>query len=215
VLEHDPGVSYPRPLLDAGWRERAVVSLILELGNDGLGRRAYVEAPTRPELEQAALAAALQLRFRPARRGDVPVAAKIRFLYTFEPPAEPATEISTEPELVAPAAAPPSPAPAAETSITVVGERPTPAVRSLSREEVRQMPGAFGDPFRAIEALPGVTPVASGLPFFYVRGAPPGNVGYFLDGMRVPLLYHVAIGPSVIHPGLIERVDLHAGGYPA
>jgi hypothetical protein len=215
VLEHDPGVSYPRPLLDAGWRERAVVSLILELGNDGLVRRAYVEAPTRPELEQAALAAALQLRFRPARRGDVPVAAKIRFLYTFEPPAEPATEISTEPELVAPAAAPPSPAPAAETSITVVGERPTPAVRSLSREEVRQMPGAFGDPFRAIEALPGVTPVASGLPFFYVRGAPPGNVGYFLDGMRVPLLYHVAIGPSVIHPGLIERVDLHAGGYPA
>jgi hypothetical protein len=77
------------------------------------------------------------------------------------------------------------------------------------------MPGAFGDPFRAIEALPGVTPIASGLPFFYVRGAPPGNVGYFLDGMRVPFLYHVALGPSVIHPALVDRVDLYAGGYPA
>ncbi|MEI9949386.1 MAG: hypothetical protein WDO74_10485 [Pseudomonadota bacterium] len=32
------------------------------------------------------------------------------------------------------------------------------------------------------------------LPFFFVRGAPPGNVGYFLDGIRVPLLFHIALG---------------------
>ena len=77
------------------------------------------------------------------------------------------------------------------------------------------MPGAFGDAFRAIEALPGVTPIVSGLPFFFVRGAPPGNVGYFLDGVRVPLLYHLALGPSVVHPGLIDHVDFFPGGYPA
>jgi hypothetical protein len=65
---------------------------------------------------------------------------------------------------------------------------------------VRELPGAFGDPFRAIEVLPGVTPIATGLPYFYVRGAPPGNVGYFLDGVRVPYLYHIGLGPSVIHP---------------
>jgi TonB family protein len=99
--------------------------------------------------------------------------------------------------------------------VVVHGEKLAPAVTTLTREEVRQMPGAFGDPFRAIEALPGVTPIGSGVPFFYVRGAPPGNVGYFLDGIRVPFLYHVAIGPSVIHPGLVERVDLHSGGYPS
>lgn len=105
----------------------------------------------------------------------------------------------------------------AEAPIEVVvrGERLPPAVTSFSREEVRRLPGAFGDPFRAIEALPGVTPVASGLPYFYVRGAPPGNVGYYVDGVRVPYLYHIGFGPSVVHPGLVERVDLHAGGYPA
>src|SRR5688572_3114978 len=70
--------------------------------------------------------------------------------------------------------------------ITVEGERPQPMRSSLQRAEIRQVPGAFGDPFRAVEVLPGVTPVISGLPFFYVRGAPPGNVGYFLDGVRVP-----------------------------
>jgi hypothetical protein len=85
----------------------------------------------------------------------------------------------------------------------------------MSRAEVRLLPGAFGDPFRAVEALPGVTPIATGLPYFFVRGAPPGNVGYFLDGIRVPLLYHLGLGPSVVHPGIIDRVDLYPGGYPA
>ncbi|MBK7582982.1 MAG: TonB family protein [Myxococcales bacterium] len=104
---------------------------------------------------------------------------------------------------------------AAPIEVVVRGKKLAPAVSSLTREEVRQIPGVFGDPFRAIEVLPGVTPIISGLPFFYIRGAPPGNVGYFLDGVRVPYLYHLAIGPSVVHPALVERVDLYPGGYPA
>jgi hypothetical protein len=115
----------------------------------------------------------------------------------------------------------PQPTPAAETpppeptEIVVVGQRAEPS-RSvgLTRQEVRELPGAFGDPFRAVEALPGVTPIVSGLPFFFIRGAPPGNAGYFLDGVRVPLLFHVGAGPSVVHPALIEHVDLYPGGYP-
>src|SRR5262249_46543532 len=71
------------------------------------------------------------------------------------------------------------------------------------------------DPFRAIEVLPGVTPVASGIPYFMVRGAPPGNVGYFFDGVRIPLLYHVFFGPAVIHPALISDVELERGGFSA
>jgi hypothetical protein len=90
-----------------------------------------------------------------------------------------------------------------------------PVSAPLTRAEVRQLPGAFGDPFRAIETLPGVTPVLTGLPYFYVRGAPPANVGYFFDGVRVPYLFHFGLGPAVIHPGLIAKTDLHRGGYPA
>jgi hypothetical protein len=52
------------------------------------------------------------------------------------------------------------------------------------------------------------------VPFFYVRGAPPGNVGYYLDGIRLPLLYHVGLGPSVVHPAMVARVDLYPGAYP-
>ncbi len=105
--------------------------------------------------------------------------------------------------------------PAQTIEVTVWGERPAPTVRTLSRGEVRELPGAFGDPFRAIESLPGVTPIVSGLPFFFVRGAPPGNLGYFLDDVRVPYLFHLMLGPSVVHPGLVDQVDLYAGAYPA
>jgi hypothetical protein len=99
--------------------------------------------------------------------------------------------------------------------ITVQGERSPPSAESLTREEARSIPGAFGDPARAVEALPGVAPVVSGLPYVFVRGAPPGNVGYFIDGIRVPLLWHAFFGPSVLNPATIERVTLHRGGYPA
>ena len=63
--------------------------------------------------------------------------------------------------------------------------------------------------------MPGLTPVLTGLPYFYVRGAPPANVGYYLDGVRVPYLFHFGLGPAVVHPALIARTDLHRGGYPA
>src|SRR5262245_20309258 len=99
--------------------------------------------------------------------------------------------------------------------VVVQGEKAETGGTTMTRAEVRQIPGAFGDPFRAIDALPGVTPIVSGVPFFYVRGAPPGNVGYFLDGVRVPYLYHVGFGPSVVHPALVQRVNFYPGGYPA
>jgi hypothetical protein len=98
--------------------------------------------------------------------------------------------------------------------VRVLGEG-TPGAVGLSQAEARVLPGAFGDPFRAISVLPGVAPLVTGLPVYYVRGAPPGNLGFYIDGVRVPLLYHAFLGPAVIHPRLMERIDLYAGGYPA
>ncbi|MBK6518908.1 MAG: TonB-dependent receptor [Polyangiaceae bacterium] len=99
--------------------------------------------------------------------------------------------------------------------VEVVGERPAPSATTWTHDEVRAVPGAFGDAFRALELSPGVTPIASGVPYFFLRGAPPANIGYDLDGVRIPLLFHVGFGPSVVHPALVDRVDLHAGAYPA
>src|SRR5690606_27714002 len=106
-----------------------------------------------------------------------------------EPEPEPAADSGQQ----APGKPPPKRPPVAERpeEVHVRGAREPGRTVTLSRTEVRQIPGTFGDPFRAVEIMPGVTPVVSGLPFFFVRGAPPGNVGYYLDGVRIPLLFHV------------------------
>ena len=98
---------------------------------------------------------------------------------------------------------------------TVVRAKPThPEVR-LADEELTQTPGTLGDPFRAIESLPGVATVAWPAPVYAVRGSNPGNTGFFLDGIRVPALFHFALGPSVIHPYFFEGLEFYPGGYPA
>ncbi len=117
--------------------------------------------------------------------------------------------------LVRPAQAQPvDPEPPDPIEVTVEGDRAEPGGVSFGRKEIREMPGVLNDPFRAIETEPGVTPVASGVPFYFIRGAPPSNVAYSFDGIPVPMLFHVGAGPSVIPPGLVQRVELHRGPYP-
>jgi len=200
-------VEYP-----AGATGAAELILELVIGTDGAVRDARVLEGAEP-FAAAALAAARQWRFEAARRGDAAVPARIRFQLRFrEPERVPQPQPEAAPDS---ASTPKNPdRPPVPIEVTVSGQRPEPLAQSFSRAEVRQLPGAFGDAFRAIEALPGVTPIASGVPFFYVRGAPPGNVGYFLDGIRLPLLYHVGLGPSVVHPAMVSRVDLYPGAYP-
>lgn len=86
---------------------------------------------------------------------------------------------------------------------------------TLRDDELRRVPGTRGDPLRVIGSLPGVGQLAGFLPYVVVRGAAPGNTGYYLDGTRVPILFHVAIGPSVIHPYFIDAVDFYPSGAPA
>ena len=85
---------------------------------------------------------------------------------------------------------------------------------TLRGPEIRQVPGTFGDPFRVVQALPGVSSLVSLLPYPVVRGASPGSTGYLIDATRVPLLYHLLAGPSVIHPEFIDEVQFYPGNAP-
>jgi hypothetical protein len=171
--------------------------------------------------------AVLAWRFEPALRDGTPVAAKIRLRVELRLP-EGGEAKPTEAGAPLPGSAPPDGGsggiqathPEASTTepveeVTVRGSRPLAPHVELLAAEIREMPGAFGDAFRAIEALPGVTPILSGIPYFVIRGAPPGNTGFFIDGIRVPSLFHFAIGEAVIHPALVESVNLYSGAYPA
>ncbi len=215
-------ITPPRPLstpsdYPGGASGSDEVTLELLVDEDGRVADARALSGDSPFAE-AAVVSARSWHFEPARRRGRPVRAKILFLVryteTLEP--EPAEGDETVPETAPNVSSSEANARAEEMHEVVVrGKVRDPGARSITRAEVRNLPGAFDDPLRSIEVMPGVTPIATGLPLFFVRGAPPGNVGFFVDGIRIPLLYHAFLGPSVVHPAMLDRVDLHAGAAPA
>lgn len=85
---------------------------------------------------------------------------------------------------------------------------------TLRGAEVSRVPGTFGDPYRVVQSLPGVASIFSLAPFPIVRGASPSSTGFLLDGTRVPLLFHLMAGPSVVHPEFIDQLEFYPGGAP-
>jgi len=85
---------------------------------------------------------------------------------------------------------------------------------SLHEQELREVPGTQGDPFRVVMLMPGVGSLASGISYPVVRGSQPAATGFFLDGVRIPMLYHLLLGPAVVHPDFIDTVDFYPGMPP-
>lgn len=212
VATSDTNVPYPE-----GASGDAIVLLVLEIDAGGRVTSAVVTDGAEPFAAKAR-AAVLGWTFSPARRGEQPIASRIRARVEFHQEVEPTASPTSS-------TAPPTPTalPHPPTSITMAepeevfvrGTRHENGVTTISADDVREMPGAFGDPFRAVEALPGVVPVVSGLPFFYIRGAPPTDNLYSIDGIKVPILFHVGIGEAVVHPALIDKIDFYPGAAPA
>ncbi|MCP3143237.1 TonB-dependent receptor domain-containing protein [Pyxidicoccus xibeiensis] len=95
-------------------------------------------------------------------------------------------------------------------------ERPRTEVTriSLHEQELREVPGTQGDPFRVVMLMPGVGSLASGLGYPVVRGGQPAATGFFIDGVRVPMLYHLLLGPAVVQPEFIDTLDFFPGTPP-
>ncbi|HEY6878441.1 MAG TPA: hypothetical protein VI299_10510 [Polyangiales bacterium] len=71
----------------------------------------------------------------------------------------------------------PEPAPVEFSATATVQRAPPAGAHEINNESARDLPGSFGDPLRILDALPGVVPIASGVPYVYVRGAPPSSTG--------------------------------------
>ena len=82
---------------------------------------------------------------------------------------------------------------------------------SLRQKELTTVPGTFGDPVRVVENLPGVARVPFVGGALLIRGSAPNDSGVFLDGTKVPLIYHFMGGPSVLNPAFLDRIDYYPG----
>jgi len=99
--------------------------------------------------------------------------------------------------------------------LVVVGEREKEEVTryTLTIEEIKRVPGTFGDPVKVIQTLPGAARTPFGTGLLVIRGANPEDSGVYVDGVRIPIIYHLTGTTSVISPELIDSVDYLPGGY--
>ncbi|MCB9663373.1 MAG: TonB family protein [Alphaproteobacteria bacterium] len=85
--------------------------------------------------------------------------------------------------------------------------------RTLSIEEVKRIPGTFGDPVKVIQTLPGAARSPFGTGLLIIRGADPADSAVYVDGVRIPIIYHLTGTTSVLSPDAIQQVDFLPGGY--
>lgn len=85
--------------------------------------------------------------------------------------------------------------------------------RTITMEEVRRIPGTFGDPIRVVQNLPGAARSPFGTGLLIIRGSNPEDSAVYVDGIRIPLIYHLGGYESVISPELVDSVDYLPGGY--
>jgi TonB family protein len=99
----------------------------------------------------------------------------------------------------------------------VEGEREVLEVtkRTLQRAQLTSVPGTFGDPLRVIQTLPGLARTPFGLGFLVIRGSNPDDTAVYIDGHRVPQLFHFLGGPSILNAEFLDSIDLYPSGYPA
>jgi TonB family protein len=81
--------------------------------------------------------------------------------------------------------------------------------------EARRVPGTGGDVLRVVESLPGVSRSSVGTGQLVVWGAAPEDSRVYVDGVRIPRLYHEGGLRSVVASDLVESLDLVPGGYGA
>lgn len=85
----------------------------------------------------------------------------------------------------------------------------------VTREEVRRIPGSFGDALRSIQNLPGVAraPFLSGS--LMVRGSAPADTLVLVDGTFLPAAYHFGGLGSTVSTEMLDRLDFYPGNFSA
>ncbi|MBW7856787.1 MAG: Plug domain-containing protein [Leptonema sp. (in: Bacteria)] len=113
---------------------------------------------------------------------------------------------------------------------------------TLTKEELRRFPGAYGDSLKAVQSLPGVSPatpvgvaptanlgaqlkiagISIGPPYsnstngpVVLRGSGARASKFFLDGFLLPYPFHLGDQASVVNNDFINGVDVYTGIFPA
>lgn len=85
--------------------------------------------------------------------------------------------------------------------------------RVIEREEIQYLPGTGGDAVKVVQNLPGVARPPLGVGQLIIRGVDPEDSSFFLDGGRIPLVFHFSGLTTVIPTNSISEVAYLPGAY--
>ncbi|MBS1986275.1 MAG: TonB-dependent receptor [Bdellovibrionales bacterium] len=102
-----------------------------------------------------------------------------------------------------------------ETTVTDKVVKRDQITKSLTTEEFLKVPGAGGDPVKAVQNLPGVNRSPGFSSQVVIQGSGPLDTAYQIQGIEVPLVFHFGGLSSVMFPEAVERVDYLSAGYGA
>ncbi|XXF78943.1 TonB-dependent receptor [Myxococcaceae bacterium GXIMD 01537] len=102
-----------------------------------------------------------------------------------------------------------------ETVVRSERERKEVTRTTLQVAEIQKVPGTQGDTLKVVQNLPGVARPAFNGGQLIIRGSSPEDSGVFLDGQRIPLLYHFGGLTSVYNSDLLESLDYLPGNFSA
>jgi TonB family protein len=100
-----------------------------------------------------------------------------------------------------------------ETVVRSERERKEVTRTTLQVAEIQKVPGTQGDTLKVVQNLPGVARPAFNGGQLVIRGTSPNDSGVFLDGQRIPLLYHFGGLTSVYNSDLLEALDYLPGNF--
>ncbi len=103
-------------------------------------------------------------------------------------------------------------------ALTITADRPIQKLsrRTMTVQNLKEVPASFGDSVNALTSLPGVIRTSGG--FFgplVIRGAEPSYNRYYVDGMPVGNPLHFFGLHSVIANDLMSEIDLYASSFPS
>lgn len=184
------------------------VTLALDVDEGGGVTAARVLQSAGAAWDEAALAAARDFVFEPARRGGAAVASTVTYRYVFAGRGERPVDED------APRAAATE---AAGQQATVRARSPSRETfrRELVTEDLRRMPGTRGDALLALQNLPGVGRTAFGQGAFPVRGSDPADSLVTLESHPIALPFHFYGLATTVATDLVERIEFMPGNFSA
>ncbi|MEM6926726.1 MAG: TonB-dependent receptor [Myxococcota bacterium] len=187
----------PAPLTGAS---SGTIPLRLTVSDQGVVTEVQLLASSGdPALDARARSRARALRFAPATDADDRAIAVVLTLNW--PIRGPDATSGGEPE--------------AMLEMVVVGEREEEPRPAVSLDDIRYLPGNGGDIVRAVQNLPGVARPPFGLGQLLIRGTAPEDSAFYLDGVRIPSVFHFGGLSTVLNADLLEDATLLASNYGA